>query len=100
MKFFEGDAAGAVDARSNIMKAGLWNAANLIEPPRDGSSYLLMARIDVDGERRWPVVGHWNSVEEWQVSAGGLKLVDISYWMAIPEIPTSAKKPYPEEADE
>ena len=73
------------------MKAGSWNAANLFEPPKDGSSYLLMARIDAQGERPWPVVGHWDSVEEWRLSAGdtGLKLVDISYWMAIPEIPTS-----------
>jgi hypothetical protein len=55
-----------------------------------------------DGERPWPVVGHWDSVEEWRVSGGelGLRLVDISYWMAIPEIPTSPKMPYPEEADE
>jgi len=84
------------------MKAGLWNAANLIEPPRDGSSYLLMARIDVDGEREWPVVGHWDPVDEWKVSAGrsSLKLVDIGYWMAIPEIPSSSQKPYPEESDE
>jgi hypothetical protein len=48
-----------------------------------------MARIDVDGERPWPIAGHLDSVLEWRSSAGepGLKLVDISHWMAIPEIP-------------
>jgi hypothetical protein len=71
------------------MIAGFWNDARLFPPPKDGSSYLLLARIDVDGERPWPIVGHWDSVLEWRSSAGepGLKLVDISLWMAIPEIP-------------
>jgi hypothetical protein len=65
------------------MIAGFWNDARLFPPPKDGSSYLLLARIDVDGER------HWDSVLEWRSSAGepGLKLVDKSHWMAIPEIP-------------
>jgi hypothetical protein len=72
------------------MIAGFWNDARLFEPPKDGSSYLLIARIDVQGERPWPVVGHWEmAVEEWRVSTHdtGRKLVDISHWMAIPEIP-------------
>jgi hypothetical protein len=71
------------------MIAGFWNDARLFAPPKDGSSYLLMARIDAEGERPWPIVGHWDSVDEWRLSAGetGLRLVDISYWMAIPEIP-------------
>jgi hypothetical protein len=49
-----------------------------------------MARIDAEAERPWPIVGHWDSVDEWRLSAGetGLRLVDISYWMAIPEIPS------------
>jgi hypothetical protein len=73
------------------MIAGFWNDARLFEPPKDGSSYLLIARIDVQGERPWPVVGHWEmAVGEWRVSTHdtGLKLVDISHWMAIPEIPS------------
>jgi hypothetical protein len=39
----------------------------------------------------WPVVGHWDSIEGWRASAGefGVKLLDLSHWMAIPEIPTS-----------
>jgi hypothetical protein len=41
-------------------------------PPKDGSSYLLMARIGE--ERPWP-------------GEPGQKLVDITHWMAIPEIP-------------
>jgi hypothetical protein len=69
------------------MIAGFWNDARLFPPPKDGSSYLLMARIGE--ERPWPVVGLWDSVDEWRSSAGepGLKLVDITHWMAIPEIP-------------
>jgi len=33
-------------------------------------------------------LGHWDSVDEWRSSAGepGLKLVDITHWMAIPEL--------------
>jgi hypothetical protein len=74
------------------MIAGFWNDARLFAPPKDGSSYLLIARIDVQGERPWPVVGHWElTVEEWRVSTHdtGPRLVDISHWMAIPEIPAS-----------
>jgi hypothetical protein len=42
----------------------------------------------IEASRR-PIVGHWDSVLEWRSSAGvsGLKLVDVSHWMAIPEIP-------------
>jgi hypothetical protein len=71
------------------MIAGTWIDASLIGPPKDGSSYLLMARVDNPGERRWPIVGHWDSIEGWRSSAAefGLKLLDITYWMAIPEIP-------------
>jgi hypothetical protein len=78
-----------VPGMGDSMIAGFWNDARLFPPPKDGSSYLLLARIDVDGERPWPIVGHWDSVLEWRSSAGepGLKLVDISHWMAIPEIP-------------
>ena len=38
----------------------------------------LMARIGE--ERPWPVVGHWDSVDEWRSSAGepSLKLVNIT----------------------
>jgi hypothetical protein len=48
-----------------------------------------MARIDGEGERPWPVVGHWDPGDEWRSSGGeyGHKLVDITHWMAIPEIP-------------
>jgi hypothetical protein len=69
------------------MIPGFWNDARLFPFPKDGSSYLLMARIGE--ERPWPVAGHWDSVDEWRSSAGepGLKLVDITHWMAIPEIP-------------
>jgi hypothetical protein len=71
------------------MIAGFWNDARLFPPPKDGSSYLLMARM-LGEERPWPVVGHWDSVDEWRSSSAGepsLKLVDITHWMAIPEIP-------------
>ena len=50
------------------MIAGFWNDAHLFPPPKDGSSYLLMARIGE--ERPWPVVGHWDSVDEWRSSTG------------------------------
>jgi hypothetical protein len=72
------------------MIGGFWNDARLFPPPMDGSSYLLIARIDAEGERPWPIVGHWDSVDEWRPSTGetGLRLVDITHWMAIPEIPT------------
>jgi hypothetical protein len=46
------------------MIACFWNDAHLFPPPKDGSSYLLMARIGE--ERPWPVVGHWDSVDEWR----------------------------------
>jgi hypothetical protein len=72
-------------------KAGTWIDAGVTAPPKDGSSYLLMARADDPGEKRWPVVGHWDSIEGWRASAGefGVKLLDLSHCMAIPEIPTS-----------
>jgi hypothetical protein len=71
--------------------AGTWTDAGVAAPPKDGSSYLLMARVDDPGERRWPVVGHWDSIEGWRGSAAefGVKLLDISHWMPIPEVPTS-----------
>jgi hypothetical protein len=71
------------------MIAGFWNDARLFPPPKDGSSYLLMARVGTLGERPWPIVGHWDSIDEWRTSCGapGLKLFDISCWMTIPEIP-------------
>jgi hypothetical protein len=71
------------------MIGGFWNDARLFPPPKDGSSYLLMARIDAEGQRPWPIVGHWDSADEWRSSGGeyGHKLVDITHWMAIPEIP-------------
>jgi hypothetical protein len=67
--------------------AGTWADAGITAPPKDGSSYLLMARVDDPGEKRWPVVGHWDSIEGWRASAGefGVKLLDISHWMPIPE---------------
>jgi len=50
------------------MIGGFWNDARLFPPPKDGSSYLLMARIDAEGERPWPVVGHWDPGDEWRSS--------------------------------
>jgi hypothetical protein len=73
------------------MRAGTWIDAGITAPPQDGSSYLLMARVDDPGGKRWPVVGHWDSIEGWRASAGefGVKHLDISHWMAIPEVLTS-----------
>jgi hypothetical protein len=74
-------------------RAGTWVDAAVAAPPQDGSSYLLIARVDDPGEKRWPVVGHWDSIEGWLASAGefGVKLLDISHWMAIPEVPISER---------
>jgi hypothetical protein len=71
------------------MIAGFWNDARMFPPPKDGSSYLLMARAGAPDERPWPIVGHWDSTDEWRSSSDepGFKLFDVSYWMTIPEIP-------------
>jgi hypothetical protein len=37
--------------------AGTWIDAAVAAPPHDGSSYLLIARVDDPGEKRWPRVG-------------------------------------------
>jgi hypothetical protein len=68
-------------------KAGTWIDAGVTAPPRDGSSYLFMARVDDPGEKRWPVVDHWDSIEGWRASASefGVKPLDLSHRTAIPE---------------
>jgi hypothetical protein len=50
--------------------------------PKVESSYLLLARIDVQRERPWSVAGQRDPVEQWRSSTGntGLKFSDISHW--------------------
>jgi hypothetical protein len=71
--------------------AGNWTDAGVTAPPKDGSSYLLMARWTIRGKSDGPLVGHWDSIEGWRASPGefGVKLLDISHWMPIPEVPTT-----------
>jgi hypothetical protein len=55
--------------------------------PTDGRPLLLIARLNIDGEKLGPIVGHWHQTEdEWRLTTNdsGTELI-ISRWMEIPK---------------
>ena len=70
-----------------------WKGAR--EPPKDGRPILMIARLNIDGEKPQAMVGHWHQ-QEWRAIPidQGTQLV-LFYWMELPELPQLPEFPYP-----
>jgi len=71
-----------------------WKSAS--EPPNDGRPILMIARLNIDGEKPQAMVGHWHLTEhEWRAIPidQGTKLM-LFYWMELPELPQLPEFPH------
>jgi hypothetical protein len=77
-----------------------WNDTRVTEPPKD-RPVLMIARLNVDGDKLRPMVGEWlESEHEWRptVNDVGTELI-VSYWMEIPEMPVPSAQSEPSGAE-